>query len=131
MAKAQINFAELGGGGKSGTKTTSTASTTYTINTGLSSVSKFAMWSSKTISGGDIGSYCAWDASSPTVFQSAVGASNAVGASVKDIALGGSSLSGTNAQRLMVVNSVSGGTVEVKTPSLDTWADLTWTWVAI
>lgn len=131
MSLIEVDYGEVSGGGASGTLPTTTASTEYTISTGLSSVSKFSMWATDIASSLALMSFCAWDADAPTVYQSGAGAENNVGSCAKDQAIGTASSVTVNKERCMIVMDVTGGNVKVKTPTVAVWANFNWTWVAV
>lgn len=109
MAKTAVKMAALGGGGKSGTETVTSTSQEITINTGLSSISKFMLHgtnSGYTVQTG--------------IFYTSDDASNFIGIGTQNSQSGvcwQSTFQSSAAGKAVVIKSISGGTVKVITPS--------------
>ena len=102
-----------------------TTSTEYTINTGLNSITRFGLhaYSNKANYGKAMQFYNQWDSSDPTMQYVLSKYSSNGGNTYTD-------LTSTSIATAITIESVSGGTVKIKSPSNTNWNDLSLEWWA-
>ena len=132
MAKTELVFGELSGGGQNATtgiiqSSNVTSSAEMTIDTGLKGFTRFIIYYQADTGSNALGSFISWESSTSNYFRYVSGAGSNVGSSNY------ATIPQTSNTRYGTVKSIdaTNGTIKIQFPSNDTWSKRDWTWIAI